>query len=185
MTTPPPLATGPRVTIRRLVLRDRAEVTALSERSHELHGPWVPRRGTTEAAFRSYVARFDRVANEGFVVCLRDSGAIVGGVNINTIVRGALQSGALGYAGYAPSAGRGYVAEGVALAARYAFDDLSLHRLEANVQPDNERSLRLVRRLGFRYEGFSPSFLHINGAWRDHERWALTAEMPLSFEPAP
>lgn len=164
-------------------MSDHAEVTALSERSVELHGEWVPRREPTEAAFRAYAARFDGVLNEGFVICLRDGGAIVGGVNVNNIVRGAFQSGALGYVGYTPTAGHGYLTEGVALVVRHAFDVLGLHRLEANVQPGNERSLRLVRRLGFRYEGFSPAFLHINGGWRDHERWAITDDMTLSFEP--
>jgi ribosomal-protein-alanine N-acetyltransferase len=56
------------------------------------------------------------------------------------------------------------------------FSDLGLHRVEANIQPANRRSINLVRRLGFEKEGFSPGYLMVDGEWRDHERWALRAE---------
>jgi [ribosomal protein S5]-alanine N-acetyltransferase len=65
---------------------------------------------------------------------------------------------------------------GIRAAIAKAFGTLRLHRLEANIQPDNDASRRLVRRLGFRLEGYSPRYLKIGGKWRDHERWALTAE---------
>jgi len=69
------------------------------------------------------------------------------------------------------------MAEGVALVLRYAFAELRLHRLDAQIQPGNHASLKLIRRLGFRFEGVSPDLLFIDGAWRDHERWALTSGM--------
>ena len=59
----------------------------------------------------------------------------------------------------------------------YCFLDLKLHRLEANIQPNNERSIRLVTRCGFKKEGFSPKYLKIGGLWRDHERWAILSEL--------
>jgi [ribosomal protein S5]-alanine N-acetyltransferase len=59
---------------------------------------------------------------------------------------------------------------------RYAFEELGLHRVQANVQPENEASIALVRRAGFRREGFSPRYLFIRGQWRDHEQWVMLAE---------
>ena len=61
--------------------------------------------------------------------------------------------------------------EGLSLLLNYACNSLGLHRLEANIQPENERSQRLVERCGFVNEGVSRNFLFINGAWRDHVRW--------------
>ena len=68
------------------------------------------------------------------------------------------------------------MSEAIALALQRAFRELALHRVEANIQPDNTRSIALVRRFGFRREGFSPSYLKLGGRWRDHERWALLRE---------
>jgi len=68
------------------------------------------------------------------------------------------------------------MSEGLRLVLRHAFGTLGLHRLEANIQPENHDSVRLVRGAGFRREGFSPRYLKILGRWRDHERWAITAE---------
>jgi [ribosomal protein S5]-alanine N-acetyltransferase len=151
------------------------EFLAAVRRSRKLHGRWVS-APWTPTAYRAYLRRLRDPAHVGYLVCLCDSGELVGVVNINEIVRGAFQSGYLGYYAFAPLERRGLMAEGLALAIDEAFRTLRLHRLEANVQPTNIASIRLIRRLGFRREGYSPRYLKIRGRWRDHERWAIVAD---------
>jgi|ERR1700744_876735 [ribosomal protein S5]-alanine N-acetyltransferase len=165
-----------RVVLRPVTADDQDEFLALARASVALHHPWYSMPMTPEQ-YRAYIARYGQAATEGFLICVRDSGAIAGLVTIDTIVRGRFQSASLSYAVFAPSAGQGYMTEGLGLVLRYAFTDLQLHRLEASIQPGNLASLRLIGRLGFRKEGYSPDMLFIDGAWRDHERWAITREM--------
>jgi [ribosomal protein S5]-alanine N-acetyltransferase len=103
-------------------------------------------------------------------------GILMGSSTSTRFVRGSFRSGYLGYYAFRPHAGRGYMDEGLRLVLRRAFGALRLHRVEANIQPDNARSIALVRRLGFRREGLSPRYLKVAGRRRDHERWALLAE---------
>ncbi|MEU8888001.1 GNAT family protein [Streptomyces sp. NPDC048442] len=169
------LAEGPRVGIRPFRHSDAEEFTARVRESRELHRPWLAPPDTPQA-FRSYASTLIGDPNRvGFLVCTRADDRIAGFININNIVEGAFQNGALGYGAFAHAVGRGLMAEGLDLVLRHAFGRLGLHRLEANIQPGNEASLALVRTAHFRYEGYSPDFLFIAGAWRDHERWALTA----------
>ena len=165
-----------RVRLRPLAASDQDEFTALARASVALHHPWYA-MPTTREDFQAYLARFSQPSTEGFLVCLSGDGAMAGMVTIDSVIRGRFQSASLSYAAFAPAAGRGYMSEGLALVLRHAFGELRLHRLEANIQPANHASLRLVRRLGFRQEGYSPDMLFIDGAWRDHERWAITREM--------
>ncbi len=174
-----------RVTLRPLACDDEGEFLDLSRASASLHHPWMS-LPTTPEDFQAYIGRYQRPGEESLLICLRGTGAIAGLVNINSIVRGRFQCGSLSYAAFAPTAGHGYLTEGVGLAVRYAFEQLRLHRLEANIQPGNHPSRRLVQRLGFRREGYSPEMLFIDGAWRDHERWAITATMTgTEVEPHP
>lgn len=170
------LLQGPRVAIRRVERQDYAEINGLQQESAELLRRWLGARAVTQEAFESSLERFEQPTHEGLVICRRDTGAIVGAVNINNILRRNLQSGTLGYTSYASTTGRGYMTEGLGLVMQFAFDQLQLHRLEANIQPDNTSSLNLVKRLGFQREGYSTAFQLINDEWRDHERWAITAE---------
>ncbi|MGI5171626.1 GNAT family N-acetyltransferase [Spirillospora sp. CA-253888] len=172
-----------RVELRPLTLADQDEFCSLVQASTELHRPWMQLPATAQE-FRAWMRRFDDGTNLGFLIRVLETGAAAGMININSVIRGRYQGAALGYAAFAPFAGQGYMTEGLTIALRYAFDDLRLHRLEANIQPDNKTSLALVRRLGFHYEGLSPAYLYIDGAWRDHERWAITAPAPWTPDPS-
>jgi [ribosomal protein S5]-alanine N-acetyltransferase len=154
--------------------RRRAEFLAAVKRSSNLHRHWAsPPR--TSRAFDKHLKRFDSPAHIGYWI-LTASHELAGVVNINEIVRGSFRSGYLGYYAFVPHDGHGYMTAGVRAVVFKAFRVLRLHRLEANIQLDNEASRRLIQRLGFRLEGVSPRYLKIAGKWRDHERWALTAE---------
>lgn len=163
-----------RVFLREVAPDDQEEFVGLARASVGLHHPWIF-APTTPDEFRTYLDRFDGVTAIGFVVCLAGSGALAGLVNIGHILRGPYLRGTLGYGAFAPTAGHGLMSEGVRLAVRYGFQELGLHRLEADIQPANEASRKLVERLGFRREGYSPGLIRIDGIWRDHERWAITA----------
>ena len=170
-----------RVRLRLVAPDDQDELIAQARASAGLHHPWYTMPMTPEA-FQAFLAKYGQPTAEGWLVCLRDSGALAGMITIDSIVRGRFQSATLSYAAFAPAAGHGYMSEGLALVVRHAFCELRLHRLEANIQPANQPSLRLVGRLGFRQEGYSPAMLFIDGAWRDLERWAITSEM-TAFPP--
>jgi [ribosomal protein S5]-alanine N-acetyltransferase len=174
------VAEGPRVGVRHFTYEDGAEFTARARESKELHQPWLfpP---DSPGAYTAYARRLiEDPAKAGYLVCETGpeaGGAIAGFVNINNIVQGGFRCGALGYGAFAHAAGRGLMREGLGLVVGHAFGPLRLHRLEINVQPGNTASIALARSLGFRLEGFSPDMIYIDGAWRDHERWALTTEM--------
>lgn len=144
-------------------------------RSRTLHGEWVSAPGTP-LDFDRYLARLDDgPAHLGYLVC-SGAGDLTGVINVSEIVRGAFCSAYLGYYAFVPYHGKGYMRRGLERAISECFGPHGLHRLEANIQPANTASRRLVERLGFRLEGFSPRYLRIGKAWRDHERWAITAE---------
>ncbi|GGT85912.1 GNAT family N-acetyltransferase [Streptomyces violascens] len=175
--------TPSRVELHPLTLSDQDEFCTLVQASSELHRPWMQLPATAQE-FQAWMHRFDDGTNRGYLIRVRETGAAAGTVNINSIIRGRYQGASLGYAAFAPFAGHGYMTEGLASTLQHAFTDLRLHRLEANIQPANKASLAVVQRLGFRYEGVSPNYLYIDGAWRDHERWAITAPKPWTPDPS-
>jgi ribosomal-protein-alanine N-acetyltransferase len=164
-----------RVMIRPVRAQDGDALIAANLASIALHEPWVyPCRD--QAGFQAYLDRCDGERNIGFIAHERESHRVVGIVNLNEIVRGVFQSAYMGYYGMAGMNGRGLMSEAVRLVITQAFGQFGLHRLEANIQPNNKPSIALVKRLGFRQEGYSPRYLKIGGEWRDHERWAILAE---------
>jgi ribosomal-protein-alanine N-acetyltransferase len=166
---------GASVFLRRPTAEDREEILRLNRASRRLHRGLVSPPVTPDQ-FASYLDRRRRPDCPGFLICRVVDGAIVGAINLNEIVRGNVHSAYLGYHIGEPFVGHGYMTEALPLALRFAFGRLRLHRVEANIQPENRASIALVRRAGFRREGFSRRYLKIGGRWRDHERWALLAE---------
>lgn len=154
--------------------RRRFEFLAAVKRSRKLHGHWASPPRTAQA-FNKRLKRFGSKTQIGYWV-LTESGELAGAIHINEIVQGSFWSGYLGYYAFAPHNARGYMTTGLRAVVSRAFRQLRLHRLEANIQTDNESSRRLVQRLGFKLEGYSPRYLKIAGKRRDHERWAITAE---------
>lgn len=154
---------------------DEAEFLAAARRSRRLHRHFAHPPLTAET-FRAFVRRARQPAYEGHVVLDAGSQALVGVINLSEIVRGPFQSAYLGYYAFEPHAGKGFMSAAMAAVLQRTFGELGLHRVEANIQPDNTRSIALVRRFGFRREGFSPRYLKLGGRWRDHERWALLRE---------
>jgi len=155
-------------------LRRQDEFLAAVARSRKLHRHWAsPPR--TAIAFRENLKRLRNAKYIGHWICTED-GELAGVININEIVWGVFCSGYLGYYAFVPHNGRGYMTRGLSAVLADAFLQHGLHRIEANIQPDNEASRRLVQRFGFRLEGFSPRYLKLAGRWRDHERWAITVE---------
>jgi [ribosomal protein S5]-alanine N-acetyltransferase len=154
--------------------RHEHEFLAAVVRSRRLHGSWVTAPHSA-AEYRLYIKERQGPRHVKHFVC-DDLGQICGVINLSEIVRGSFQSAYLGYYALSPHAGKGLMSAGLELVLSLAFGELALHRLEANIQPRNRRSIELVRRAGFRCEGLSPRYLKIAGRWRDHERWAITAE---------
>jgi ribosomal-protein-alanine N-acetyltransferase len=169
---PPPNA---RVGLRVLTREDRTEFLALARESHRLHRPWTypPERAD------QFDELYSRSRREDFLCLLAyktDTGEITGVFTISQIVRGAFQSAYLGYYAHERHAGQGLMREALEQILDHAFGALGLHRVEANIQPGNQPSIALARGAGFRLEGFSPRYLLIGGQWRDHERYAITAD---------
>jgi [ribosomal protein S5]-alanine N-acetyltransferase len=164
-----------RVELTPLTPEDAQEFIGLMHASRAFHRPWSAPPSDLDA-YDVYMERASSDDFEALGVRRVEDGALVGYMELSQIVRGRFQSAYLGYNAGAVHAGQGFMREGMELLLRHAFEELRLHRVEANIQPENAASVALARGAGFRREGFSPRYLKIGGRWRDHERWAILAE---------
>ncbi|HSO93445.1 MAG TPA: GNAT family N-acetyltransferase [Candidatus Dormibacteraeota bacterium] len=169
------LETGATVYLRDPSARDREEMIERARASRRLHGSWVSPPSSGES-YADWLDRMRQPTARSFLVCRNEDDAIVGVYTLSQRFRKGFQSAYMGYYAFEPFAGQGYMGEGMQLVLLHIFKTLKLHRVEANIQPGNDRSTELARKSGFRREGFSPRYLKIAGRWRDHERWAITAE---------
>ena len=164
-----------RVFLSKLGAEFESEFIEAVRRSQSLHQPWVfPPRSPEE--YGSHLERIRIGRTIAFLVRRKSDECLAGAINVSEPVMGVFCSAYLGFYAFTPLQGQGYLTEGLSLVLDYAFEQLGFHRLEANIQPANLASSALVRRLGFRKEGFSPRYLMIDGAWRDHERWAILSD---------
>jgi ribosomal-protein-alanine N-acetyltransferase len=164
-----------RVFLERPSARREREFLDAGRRSRALYRGFVVPPATA-AEYRDYLRSARRDAQESFFVIERESQALAGVINVNEIVRDLERSGRLGYYAFTPWAGNGLMRSGLVLVIAAAFRELALHRLEANIQRTNARSIALAEGLGFRCEGTARRVLKIGNRWRDHERWALLKE---------
>lgn len=162
------------VFIKKLSVDDQDNFVRAMQRSRDFHYPFVS-SPQSESEFKVYLQKSDSDNNQSYLA-MASKQEIVGVFNLNEIVYGVFQSAYLGYYACVEHAGKGLMSQGLKALLRHVFEDLKLHRLEANIQPTNMASLHLVAKNGFRKEGFSPRYLKLNGAWQDHFRYAMTYE---------
>jgi ribosomal-protein-alanine N-acetyltransferase len=164
-----------RIRVRELTRDDESEFVERARQSLEFHQEWI-KVPTDPEAFCRYLDKFDGDDATCFVVCDQDTDTIVGFVSLTGIEREPYHRGRLGYGVFRPYVRMGYTQAALEYVIRHAFEDIGLHRLEADIQPENDASKQLIMKMGFSCEGISPGFIQIKGNWRDHERWALTVD---------
>ncbi len=166
---------GKRIILRFPEINYAEEFISQSKSSRKFHHGLVNPPNDLEG-FREFIKRNDSDANRCFLICKKDDEAIIGMINLSQIFYKGFQNAYLGYYLFAEFTGKGFMSDALKLVLKFAFEDLKLHRLEANIQPHNTASINLIKRNGFTKEGFSRKYLNIGGKWCDHERWAIIRE---------
>ena len=168
------------VRVRIARMRDAKNLERLILGNREWLRPWEATNpvGANSFDIRSQVRGLIRQmdAQTGLPFVIEVDGEILGQLNVANILYGSVSSAVIGYWIAPEAAGKGAVPTSVALVTDYLFNVVGLHRVEIDIRPENLASLRVVEKLGFRYEGLKERYIHINGAWRDHYVFALTHE---------
>ncbi len=145
--------------------------------------PWEPTwpadalsRESFRRRLRRYGIDWREDAGYSFFIFRTGDTALLGGATLGNVRRGVAQSATLGYWIGAPYARQGYMTDAIQATVAFAFETLQLHRLEAACLPSNDASQGVLRKLGFRQEGYAQRYLRINGEWCDHLLFALLAE---------
>jgi ribosomal-protein-alanine N-acetyltransferase len=175
-----PTLTEGLTTIRPIRLKDsRALERELAEnrgwlRKWEATNPHGPMSFDVRSSIRAL--QQNARAGLGLPFVIEHDGRLAGQLNVSSIAYGSLSTATIGYWVSEKFAGKGATPTAVALATDYCFFSVGLHRMEICIRPENQPSLRVVEKLGFRYEGLRRRYIHINGDWRDHFCFALTVD---------
>lgn len=174
---------GDRCYIRQLELDDAPAVLELRLASKEFLEPWEPVRQPPFFTLAAQAAQIEVEQRQwqndlgfSFGVFDKASEEMIGRVSLGNVVWAAWQNATLGYFIAERWNGRGMATDAVRSACMFGFETARLHRVQAGVMPRNKPSMRVLEKVGFRHEGFSPRYLNINSKWEDHEMFALTAE---------
>jgi ribosomal-protein-alanine N-acetyltransferase len=166
---------GNKVYLRYPRIEDFEEYLKMSKESKKFHRGLI-KMSRNRDEFEAFLARSEKPENECFLIIRKRDDAIAGMINLSQIFYGPFCNAYLGYGLGVKFTGEGLMTEAVELVLRFAFKDLKLHRVEANVQPENVPSIAVLQRCGFTREGFSRKYLKVGGKWRDHERFAIIKE---------
>lgn len=175
---------GFRVQLRTLTEDDYKEWYEIRSRCRDWLVPWEPRPDgspTTPEDRASFVARCaarerERQMGTGYGFGIFLDGRLVGEITLSSIQRGPFQNAFVGYWVDQAMAGHGLAPEATVVVLRFAFEELSLHRIEVAIVPRNRASRRVVEKLDLRQEGVALRYLEIDGQWEDHVRYAVTSE---------
>ena len=176
---------GHRVMLRPLAVADFPAWREVRQRCGEWLTRWEPQRLANQPdvtqdrdafAVRCSARERERQLGTGFGFGIFADGQFCGEINLSSLQRGPFQNAYVGYWVDQAQAGRGLMPEAVVVLARFAFEELHLHRLQISIIPRNTASRRVVEKLGIRVEGVAERYLEINGAWEDHVRYAITSE---------